>query len=143
MIHLDTNYLIGLPVKGWAVALEVDGWLAAGESLAASAIAWTEFLNGPVTPLAVSRAEAVLQSRIVPFGPAEAALAAELFNKTGRRRGSRFDCLIAATAIQAQAQVATVNQSDFKVFVPHGLTLAVAPPPLPPASAPPATTGSS
>src|SRR6266508_2897375 len=143
MIHLDTNYLIGLPVKGSAVALDVDGWLAAGESLAASAIAWTEFLNGPVTPLAVSRAEAILQSRIVPFGQGEAALAAELFNKTGRRRGSRFDCLIAATAIRAQAQVATVNQADFKLFVPHGLTLAVSAPPPPPLSAPQAATGSS
>ena len=60
MIHLDTNYLIGLQVKGSAVALDVDGLLATGESFAASAIAWTEFLNGPVTPLAVSRAEAVL-----------------------------------------------------------------------------------
>jgi hypothetical protein len=68
MIHLDTNYLIGLLVKGSAAALQVDGWLAAGESLAASAIAWTEFLNGPVTPLEASRAEAVLQSRIIPFG---------------------------------------------------------------------------
>ena len=142
MIHLDTNYLVGLPVKGSAAALEVDGWLATGESLAASAIAWTEFLNGPVTPLEVIRAEAVLQSRIVHFGQAEAALAAELFNKTGRRRGSRFDCLIAATAIRAQAQIATINQTDFKVFVAHGLTLAVAAPPPPPPSAPQAATGS-
>lgn len=31
-----------------------------GESLAASSIAWTEFLNGPVTPLEVGRVEAVL-----------------------------------------------------------------------------------
>ena len=138
MIHLDTNYLIGLPVKGSACALEVDGWLAAGESLAASAIAWTEFLNGPVTSAEVSRVNAVLQSRIVPFGQPEAVLAAELFNKTGRRRGSRFDCLIAATAILAQAEVTTVNQSDFKVFVPHGLRLAVAPPP----PAPQASSGS-
>jgi hypothetical protein len=76
MIHLDTNYLIGLLVKGSPQALEVDAWLAAGQPLAASAIAWTEFLNGPVTPLEVSRAEAVLQSRIVPFGRPEAVLAA-------------------------------------------------------------------
>ena len=67
MIHLDTNYLIGLLIKGSPQSLDVDGWLAAGESLAASAIVWTEFLNGPVTPLEVSRAEAVLQSRIIPF----------------------------------------------------------------------------
>lgn len=142
MIHLDTNYLIGLLVKGSVAAVEVDGWLAAGESLAASAIAWTEFLNGPVTPLEVSRAEAVLRSRIVPFGQAQAALAAELFNQTGRRRGSRFDCLVAATAIRAQAQVATINQADFRLFVPHGLTLAVSAPSAPAPSAPPAATGS-
>jgi predicted nucleic acid-binding protein len=133
MIHLDTNYLIGLLVQGSPRALEVDGWLATGEPLGTSAIAWTEFLNGPVTTLEVTRAGTVLQSRIVPFGPAEATLAADLFNKTGRRRGSRFDCLIAATAILAPAAFATVNQSDFKPFVPHGLTLAVtASPPAPP-----------
>ncbi len=130
MIHLDTNYLIGLLVKGSPQALDVDGWLAAGQSLAAGAVAWTEFLNGPVSPLEVSRTEAVLQSRIVPFGRPEAVLAAELFNKTGRRRGSRFDCLIAATAMLAQAEIATVNQSDFNPFTPHGLKLAF--PPLPP-----------
>ena len=134
MIHLDTNYLIGLLVRGSREAIEVDGWLANGEPLAASAIAWTEFLNGPVTPTEISWAEAVLQSRIVPLGRLEAILAAELFNKTGRRRGSRFDCLVAATAILGQAEVATVNQSDFKPFVPHGLRFATPPPPAPPAT---------
>jgi hypothetical protein len=86
MIHLDANYLIGLLVKGSPQAQEVDGWLAGGQTLAASSIAWTEFLNGPVTPLEVTRVESVLQSRIVPFGRAEAALASALFNKTGLRR---------------------------------------------------------
>jgi predicted nucleic acid-binding protein len=140
MIHLDTNYLIGLLVQGSPQALEVDGWLAAGEPLATSAIAWTEFLNGPVTTVETGRVEAVLQSRIVPFGPAEAALAADLFNKTGRRRGTRFDCLIAATAILASAAVATVNQSDFKPFLSHGLTLAAPPSPAAPPTAATATT---
>jgi predicted nucleic acid-binding protein len=128
VIHLDTNYLIGLLVQRSSQALDVDGWIASGELLAASAIAWTEFLNGPVTALEIGRVEAVLQSRIVPFGPLEAAIAADLFNKTGRRRGSRFDCLIAATAIQAQAEVATVNQADFRLFAPLGLKVATPPP---------------
>ena len=91
MIHLDTNYLIGLLVKGSPQAADVDGWLAAGESLAASAIAWTEFLNGPVTPLEVNRVQTILQSRILAFGEAEAVKAASLFNSTGRRRGSRLE----------------------------------------------------
>lgn len=136
MIHLDTNYLIRLLIKGSPQALEVDGWLAVGEPLATSAIVWTEFLNGPVTPAEVSRVTAVLQSRIIPFGQAEAAVAAELFNKTGRRRGSRFDCLIAATAAVARAEVATVNRDDFKPFLPHGLKLASPPPPPPPLPSP-------
>ena len=128
MILLDTNYLIGLLVKASQQASDVDGWLVEGQTLATSAIAWTEFLNGPVRPLEVSRAETVLESRIVSFGQQEAVLAADLFNKTGRRRGSRFDCLIAATAIVSQAEVATVNQSDFKIFIQHGLKMAGAPP---------------
>jgi len=132
MIHLDTNYLIGLLVKGSPQARDVDAWLAAGQALASSAIAWTEFLNGPVTPIEVTRVESVLQSRIVSFGRAEAALAAELFNQTGRRRGSRFDCLVAATAILAQAEVATANLTDFNAFLPYGVKLAAVPAPIPP-----------
>jgi predicted nucleic acid-binding protein len=127
MIHLDTNYLIGLIAKNSPQAQHVGNWLAIGQTLAASAVAWTEFLNGPVTSFEISRAEAIVQFRIIPFGQPEAILAADLFNKTGRRRGSRFDCLIAATAILAQAEIATVNQTDFRVFTPHGLKLAVAP----------------
>ncbi len=100
--------------------------------MAASALAWTEFLNGPVQPQEIALVESVIEARVVPFEKATAVFAAELFNKTGRRRGSRFDCLIAATAILAQAEIATVNESDFKVFVPHGLKLAIAPPPPPP-----------
>jgi hypothetical protein len=43
-------------------------------------------------------------------------------------KGSRFDCLIAATALLAPVQVATVNQADFEVFEPHGLNLGPPPP---------------
>ncbi len=137
MIHLDTNYLIGLLVKASPEAAVVDGWLGAGQTLAASTIAWTEFLNGPVTLVEVTQAEAVIGGRIIPFGQPEAVMAADLFNKTGRRRGSRFDCLIAATAVLAHAEVATVNQADFTPFQAYGLKLATPPTTAQPPAAPP------
>ncbi len=140
MIHLDTNYLIGLAVARSPEAQFVDQWLMAGESLAASAVAWTEFLNGPVQAQEIALVESVIESRVVPFEKATAVLAAELFNKIGRRRGSRFDCLIAATAILARAEVATRNGSDFTVLVPHGLKLATILPPPPAPRDPPGST---
>jgi predicted nucleic acid-binding protein len=123
MIHLDTNYLIGLAVPGSSSAANVDKWLATGEPLAASALAWTEFLSGPVSADEIALVESVVEGHLVPFEKPTAVLAAQLFNQTGRRRGSRFDCLIAATAILANAELATENQKDFTPFVAHGLKL--------------------
>ena len=123
MIHLDTNYLIGLAVPGSNPAADVDQWLASGETLASSALAWTEFLNGPVTADEIALVESVIEERIIPFEKSMAIRAADLFNQSGRRRGSRFDCLIAATAIASNAELATENKSDFAPFVPCGLKL--------------------
>lgn len=123
MIHLDTNYLIGLAVRGSNPAANVDQWLAGGETLGASALAWTEFLNGPVSANEIALVETVIGGNVLGFEKATAALAAQLFNQTGRRRGSRFDCLIAATAIAANAEFATENQKDFAPFVAQGLQL--------------------
>ena len=80
MIHLDTNYLIGLAVAGSPQAQLVDQWLAAGESLAASALAWTEFLNGPVQPQEIALVESIIEARVASFDKATAVLAAGLFN---------------------------------------------------------------
>jgi hypothetical protein len=39
MIHLDTNYLIRVLVKGSAEAAHIAAWLSVGELFAASSIA--------------------------------------------------------------------------------------------------------
>lgn len=125
MIHLDTNYLIRGARTGSPENLALGRWIHSGEPLATSALAWMEFTTGPLDAEAEAHARILLENRIIPFGANEAELAARLFNAAGRRRGLRYDCMIAAVAIAARAGLATTNTGDFQLFIPHGLILAV------------------
>jgi predicted nucleic acid-binding protein len=123
LIHLDTSFLIRALVRDSREDERLRAFLGAGESLAMSTVAWAEFLCGPVeAPLLELVGQIV--TRLVPFGEDTAALAADLFNQTGRRRGSLADCMIAATAIRAKATLATHNPVDFRRFQAAGLELA-------------------
>ena len=123
MIHLDTSFLIRALAVGTPQDRTLRAWLAAGETLGISAVAWAEFLCGPVEPGEVDLVTRVVSER-APFGEDEAALAARLFNDSGRRRGSLADCMVAATAIRAGASLATENPKDFRRFAAAGLSLA-------------------
>ena len=52
MVHLDTNFLIDALVPGSAQEEQMVDWLGAGETLGINAIAWGEFLCGPLSPSA-------------------------------------------------------------------------------------------
>ncbi len=123
MIHLDTNFLIDALVPGSAQEAQLVGWIGAGETLGISALAWGEFLCGPLSPAAEA-----LARRLFPDAAAlertDAEKAAEFFNLTGRRSKSYADCCIAAVAFRAQAPLATSNRDDFTPMIPHGLVLA-------------------
>ena len=123
MIHLDTNFLIDALVPGSAQEAQLVGWLGAGETLGISAVAWGEFLCGPLSPAAEAFARRLFPEAEALEGT-DAEKAAELFNLTGRRSKSYADCCIAAVAIRAQAPLATSNRDDFTPMVPHGLVLA-------------------
>jgi predicted nucleic acid-binding protein len=124
VIHLDTNCLVALTSVHVPGRPRLLAWLQGGAQFATSAVAWSEFLNGPVPAQDIRNAMGILQGRILPFAASEAAMAANLFNRTGRRRGSSPDCFIAATAICARAPLATDNRKDFARFAPWGLQLA-------------------
>jgi predicted nucleic acid-binding protein len=123
LIHLDASFLIRALAGGTPQDRRLRAWLAAGETLGVSAVAWAEFLCGPVEAADLELVDRVVQER-GSFGEAEAALAARLFNDSGRRRGTLADCMIAATAIRAGAALATENPKDFRRFEPAGLVLA-------------------
>jgi predicted nucleic acid-binding protein len=123
MIHLDTNMLIDLVTVGSPQVARVREWLAAGETLAVSAIAWSEFCNGPHTREQKDAVHAVLNGQVISFDEAQAEQASRLFHYTGRRRGSHPDCMIAAAGMCLGAPVATRNIKDFERFVPYGLKL--------------------
>lgn len=124
MVHLDTNFLIkslkpNSPEQGHVLSW----WSSPTEDVNVSAIAWAEFLCGPLATQEEQTARGFFPAP-ESLLPADAELAADLFNKTGRRSRSLPDCMIAAVAIRCGARLATINQADFQLFAPHGLTLA-------------------
>lgn len=97
--------------------------VVAGEPVAVSAIAWYEFLNGPLGEDEAMLAHAFLRGSVAAVNEQQAALAAELLNGTGCRRTLKTDALIAAVAIHAKADFVTLNVDDFSPFVAAGLRL--------------------
>jgi predicted nucleic acid-binding protein len=119
-IHLDTSFAIKALVPGSREDAILREWIATDEELVMSAVAWAEFLCGPLL-VDDLRVVAHVIGEAAPLTSADASRAAELFNRTGRRRGSFVDCLIAAAALNAGATLATANPADFRRFPDLGL----------------------
>ena len=123
MIHLDTNFLIQISVAGSAAHARFAAWASAQEAVNVSTIAWAEFLCGPMDATGEALARQIFPQP-EPFVAADAAMAASLFNQTGRRSRSLADCMIAAVAMRCGARLATLNAGDFQPLTSHGLNLA-------------------
>jgi predicted nucleic acid-binding protein len=98
-------------------------WTLGQEVVNVSTIAWAEFLCGPMDAAGEAFARQIFPQP-EPFLPADAVLAASLFNLTGRRSRSLADCMIAAVAMRSGAKLATLNAGDFQLLTNHGLILA-------------------
>jgi predicted nucleic acid-binding protein len=104
VIHFDTNFLIDAVKVGTPSHLRLRQWIQSSEPLGISAVAWAEFLCGPLTPPDLAAAHVLLPYQ-EPLLGADAEQAALLFNQTGRRSRSLADCMIAAVAIRAGAKL--------------------------------------
>ena len=122
MTHLDADFLIRSLISGTPEDLLLKKWLRARDSIAVSAIAWTQFLCGPVESAQMELLADVVGDPI-PYTVGDAAMAGHFFNLCGRRRGSLADCMIAATAIRNDATLATCNLADFRRMESHGLRI--------------------
>jgi predicted nucleic acid-binding protein len=122
-IHLDTSFLILALAPARNEGRQLASWIESGRDVRVSAIAWAGFVCGPVGPEALEAAARVT-GRPVPFDGVDGLLAGRLFNIGGRRSRSLPDCMIAATAINADAVLATANPKDFERFAPLGLVVA-------------------
>jgi len=121
-IHLDTSFLIRALLEGSAEAERLQSMLRDGDHLSISALCWAEFCCGPIGESTLDVAGALVGEPL-PFLARHAGTAASLFNRAGRRRGSLVDCMIAATAIESGATIATCNVADFGRFERAGLKI--------------------
>ena len=122
MTHLDTSVLVDAFSGPTRTALALRDMLERGERVLVSAMAFYEWLRGPrrADELAIQRT-LVPDETVVPFGPVEAVLAAELYRRLPRARPRAADLAIAACALSRDAHLWTLNADDFR-DVP-GLTL--------------------
>jgi predicted nucleic acid-binding protein len=115
IIHLDTSFLIRALTPDSREDKQLRRWIADGARLGMSAIGWTEFLCGPLEQRQLALAAAIV-GEPEPFVAEDSTQTAELFNRSGRRRGSLIDCMIAAITIRLDATLATANPADFRRF---------------------------
>ena len=115
MIVLDTSILVdGLSRSGQrrgALRMVLDR----GERMLVPALVLYEWLRGPRIPEELAIQEVLFPSiTATPFGPEEAAVAAEICRSVRRPRQRDVDLAIAACAIAWEAELWTLNPKDFE-----------------------------
>ena len=114
-VHLDTSALVDAltgPRRSLPILIR---FTEEGHRLALSTIVLYEWLRGPRT-----RAELIAQEQLFPrdgavaFGNREADTAASLYKRLARPRGREIDLAVAACAIANEAELWTLNSSDFR-----------------------------
>ena len=115
MIVLDTSILIDSLTGGKRSAPLLRKAIERGERLLVPSLVLYEWLRGPRMRQELAAQEGLFpKASALPFGPREAAAAAELYRAVRRPRGRELDLAIAAHAIAREAELWTLNAGDFR-----------------------------
>lgn len=115
MIVLDTSILIDSLCGQRRSATALRKAFEEGERILLPALVLYEWLRGPRLDTEIARQEALFPSEaVVTFGVREAAVSAQLYRTLRRPRGQEVDLAIAASALVRDAQLWTLNRSDFR-----------------------------
>jgi predicted nucleic acid-binding protein len=114
VILLDTSVVIDALTGPRRSAPVLRGAIERGEKLILATLVLYEWLRGPRLAEELEAQEALLpRSAAIPFGPLEAAKAADLYKTISSPRGREIDLAIAACAITWNATLWTLNVNDF------------------------------
>jgi len=115
VIHLDTSVLVDALTGPRRSAKALRRVLDRGERIGIATLVLYEWLRGPRRDVELAHQEALLPAAAaLPFGPREAALAAELYRLVPRARRREFDLAVAACALTHGAALWTLNADDFR-----------------------------
>lgn len=115
MIVLDTSVLVDALSGLRRSAPALRGAIERGERILLPSLVLYEWLRGPRRPEELAAQEALFPATgALPFGPAEAARAAQLYVSLPRGRGREIDLAIAACALILGARLWTLNPRDFR-----------------------------
>jgi predicted nucleic acid-binding protein len=115
VIVLDTSVLIDALGGPRRSAPLLRRALEQGERLVLPSLVLYEWLRGPRQPEEIAAQEALFPASIaLPFGPAEAARAAQVYFALPRARGREIDIGVAAHALILGARLWTLNIRDFR-----------------------------
>lgn len=119
MIVIDTSALIDSLCGTKRSLPQLVRFIESGERLSLPALVLYEWLRGPRRDEELHVQEELFpRERAIAFGPAEAAIAADLYKRLRSARGREIDLAIAAIAIARDAALWTLNTSDFSDIKP-------------------------
>ena len=113
-VHLDTSVLIDALTGPRRSLAALRALVEDGHRLSVSAIVRYEWLRGPRVLAELTTQEALFpRDATVPFGPAQADVAARLYKSVKNARGREVDLAIASCALADGAALWTLNTRDF------------------------------